>query len=45
VLALEGLSHREISDVVGISENNVAVRLSRARGALADDLRSTGDQR
>ncbi len=35
VLTLEGLSQREIGDVLGISENNVAVRLSRARVALA----------
>lgn len=33
-LALEGLPHQEIADVLGISVNNVAVRLSRARGAL-----------
>lgn len=44
VLALEGLGHREIGDVVGISENNVAVRLTRARAALARDLRSQGDE-
>lgn len=34
VLMLEGLSHAEIGDVVGITENNVAVRLNRARKAL-----------
>jgi RNA polymerase sigma-70 factor (ECF subfamily) len=33
-LMLEDLSHAEIADVVGISENNVAVRLNRARKAL-----------
>lgn len=33
-LALEGLSQREIAEVVGITENNVAVRLTRARKAL-----------
>jgi RNA polymerase sigma-70 factor (ECF subfamily) len=38
VLTFEGLSHREIADVVGISENNVAVRLTRARAALAERL-------
>lgn len=35
VLALEGVSHAEIADIVGITENNVAVRLSRARATLA----------
>ncbi|MFN8570540.1 MAG: RNA polymerase sigma factor [Gemmatimonadaceae bacterium] len=34
VLRLEGLSDREISGVMGISEGNVAVRLTRARQAL-----------
>jgi RNA polymerase sigma factor (sigma-70 family) len=34
VLALEGLSHDEIAEVVGVTTNNVAVRLSRARAEL-----------
>ena len=34
VLMLEGLTHREIADVLGLSETNVAVRLTRARTAL-----------
>ena len=34
LLALEELSHDEIAAVVGITPNNVAVRLSRAREAL-----------
>jgi RNA polymerase sigma-70 factor (ECF subfamily) len=33
-LALEGLSHGEIAEVVGITPENVAVRLGRAREAL-----------
>jgi RNA polymerase sigma factor (sigma-70 family) len=33
-LALEGLSHAEIGSVVGITPENVAVRLGRAREAL-----------
>lgn len=36
VLMLEGLSHAEMAEVTGISENNVAVRLNRARKALKD---------
>jgi RNA polymerase sigma factor (sigma-70 family) len=38
VLMLEGLSHAEIAEVTGITENNVAVRLTRARKALKDAL-------
>jgi len=41
MLALEGLSHREIGEVVGITENNVAVRLTRARQQLKDVLEAT----
>ena len=38
VLMLEGLSHAEMAEVLGITENNVAVRLTRARKALKDAL-------
>ena len=38
VLTLEGLSNREAGDVLGISDGNVAVRLTRARAALARQL-------
>ena len=38
VLMLEGLSHAEIAEVMGITENNVAVRLNRARKTLKDAL-------
>ncbi|HZP23878.1 MAG TPA: RNA polymerase sigma factor [Terriglobales bacterium] len=38
VLMLEGLSHAEMAEVLGISENNVAVRLNRARSALKQTL-------
>ena len=37
-LSLEGLSGAEVADVLGISENNVHVRLSRARRALQEAL-------
>ena len=45
VLMLEGLDHREIADVLGISENNVAVRLNRARAALTRELTEAGGAR
>lgn len=38
VLTLEGLSHAEIADVIGITENNVAVRVNRAKKSLKEML-------
>jgi RNA polymerase sigma-70 factor (ECF subfamily) len=38
MLALEDLSHAEMAAVLGISENAVAVRLTRARQALREAL-------
>ncbi len=40
-LLLEGLSHREIADVLGVTENVVAVRANRARNALRALLEGT----
>lgn len=37
-LSLEDLSHTEIASVLGISENNVAVRMNRARKLLKEKL-------
>lgn len=34
VLTLEGLTNAEVADIVGISDNNVAVRMTRARAEL-----------
>ncbi len=44
VLTLEGLSHAETAEIVGISENNVAVRLTRARAALSRRLGAREDR-
>ena len=41
LLALEDLSPPEIAAVVGVTENNVAVRLNRARKALRSILEKT----
>ena len=38
ILSLEGLAYGEIADVLGISENNVGARLSRARQMLRESL-------
>lgn len=38
ILTLEGLGYAEIAEVLGISESNVGVRLSRARQLLRDLL-------
>jgi RNA polymerase sigma-70 factor (ECF subfamily) len=38
MLMLEELSHREIAEVLGITETNVAVRMNRARKALKEIL-------
>ena len=42
VLSLEGLSQREIGEVLGMTENNVAVRLTRARKLLRQALKRKG---
>jgi RNA polymerase sigma factor (sigma-70 family) len=44
-LTLEGLSQRDIADVLGISENNVAVRATRARARVKAMLAGSGDDR
>ncbi len=37
-LALEGMSHEEVAQVLGIAANNVSVRIHRAREALRTSL-------
>lgn len=44
MLNLEGLSNRQIAEVQGATENNVAVRLTRARKALRELLGEAGGE-
>jgi RNA polymerase sigma-70 factor (ECF subfamily) len=44
VLALEGLTHAEIGEVLGLAENVVSVRLHRARAALRARLGEAPDE-
>lgn len=44
MLTLEGLPNRDVAEVLGITENNVAVRLTRARQRLRDLLAESGDE-
>ena len=43
VLVLEGLTHAEVAEILGITENNVAVRLTRARAELSRLLGANKD--
>jgi len=44
LLHLDGLSYREMADVLGISENNVGVRLNRVRKKLGELLKGATDE-
>ena len=44
VLSLDGFSYREIAEVVGISETNVGVSLSRIKKELAASVKETDDE-
>lgn len=44
VLALDGLSYREIGDITGMSENHVGVTLTRARRKLSELLKEVSDE-
>jgi RNA polymerase sigma-70 factor (ECF subfamily) len=39
LLYLDGLSYRDIADVLGISESNVGVKLNRAKKALSEQMK------
>lgn len=38
LMHLDGLSYREMSEILGISENSIGVRLTRIRKQLSEDL-------
>jgi RNA polymerase sigma-70 factor (ECF subfamily) len=44
MMHLDGLSYREISDVLGISESHVGVKLNRMRKQLAQLLKGAGHE-
>lgn len=44
LMHLDGLSYREMSDVLGISESNVGVKLNRIRKQLAEILKGNGHE-
>ncbi len=43
IMALEGFRAREIADVLGLSENAVSIRMTRARQVLREILTVTGE--
>jgi RNA polymerase sigma-70 factor (ECF subfamily) len=43
IMHLDGVSYKEMADVVGISESHVGVKLNRIRKYLADQLRGDTD--
>ena len=43
LLHLEGNSHREIGEVLGLSESNVGTRLSRLKQSLRQSVQSPGE--
>jgi RNA polymerase sigma-70 factor, ECF subfamily len=44
LMHLDGLSYREMGDVLGISENNVGVKLNRIRKQLAEQLKGATNE-
>ena len=44
VLALDGLSHREIGEIMGMTENHVGVALLRARRKLGETLKGMNNE-
>lgn len=44
LMHLDGLSYREMAEVVGISENYIGVKLNRIRHQLADQLKEANNE-
>ena len=44
LLSLDGLAYREISEITGLTENNVGVALTRARAKLAERLKGVRNE-
>jgi RNA polymerase sigma-70 factor (ECF subfamily) len=44
LMHLDGLSYREMSEVLGISENHVGVKLNRIRAQLAEQLKGATNE-
>ena len=44
LLFLDGLSYRDMAEIMGITESNVGVRLNRARKRLAQTLKGLGHE-
>jgi len=44
LMHLDGLSYREMSEVLGITESNVGVKLNRIRKQLAETLKEVGHE-
>lgn len=44
LMHLDGVSYREMSEVLGITESNVGVRLNRVRKQLAEMLKGASDE-
>lgn len=44
LMHLDGLSYQEMSEVLGISQNNIGVKLTRIRKQLADQLQGVSDE-
>lgn len=44
LMSLEGLSYKQMAEISGITENNVGVKLNRAKKLLAEKLKGLADE-